>query len=73
MLDLLEFARNNDLDISYIEEMPLGIIDEHDRAYAYYSSDNILNDLSTRYELMPTTESTGGPAESALEPAHRHL
>ena len=62
VLDLLEFARNNDLDISYIEEMPLGIIDEHDRAYAYYSSDNILNDLSTRYELMPTTESTGGPS-----------
>ena len=62
VLDLLEFARNNDLDISYIEEMPLGIIDEHDRAYAYYSSDNILNDLSARYELIPTTESTGGPS-----------
>jgi len=62
VLDLLEFARNEELDISYIEEMPLGIIDEHDRAYAYYSSDNILNDLSTRYELMPTTESTGGPS-----------
>jgi len=62
VLDLLEFARNHDLDISYIEEMPLGIIDEHDRAYAYYSSDNILNDLGARYELMPTTESTGGPS-----------
>ena len=62
VLDLLEFARNKEVDISYIEEMPLGIIDEHDRAYAYYSSDNILNDLNARYELMPTTESTGGPS-----------
>jgi cyclic pyranopterin phosphate synthase len=62
VLDLLEFARDNGIDISYIEEMPLGIIDEYDRAYAYYSSDSILNDLHTRYELMPTTESTGGPS-----------
>ena len=62
VLDLLEFARHKGLDISYIEEMPLGIIDEHDRAYAYYSSDNILNNLRSRYELIPTTESTGGPA-----------
>lgn len=62
VLELLEYARHNDLDISFIEEMPLGIIDEHDRAYAYYSSDSILNDLRTRYDLMPTTESTGGPS-----------
>jgi cyclic pyranopterin phosphate synthase len=62
VLDLLEFARNKELDISYIEEMPLGIIDEHDRAYAYYSSDKILNDLRIRYDLMPTTETTGGPS-----------
>ena len=62
VLDLLEFARHKELDISYIEEMPLGIIDEHDRAYAYYSSDNILTDLRSSYELIPTTESTGGPS-----------
>lgn len=62
VLDLLEFARNKSLDISYIEEMPLGIIQEHDRAYAYYSSDNILNDLRSRYELVPTTETTSGPS-----------
>lgn len=62
VLDLLEFARNKNLDISYIEEMPLGIIDEHDRAYAYYSSDNILNDLRNRYDLVLTPETTGGPS-----------
>ena len=62
VIDLLTFARNKGLDISYIEEMPLGLIDEHNRAYAYYSSDEILNDLGTHYDLMPTTESTGGPS-----------
>lgn len=62
VIDLLKFARNRGVDISYIEEMPLGLIDEHNRAYAYYSSDEILDDLRSRYDLVPTTESTGGPS-----------
>ena len=62
VIDLLTFARSRGMDISYIEEMPLGLIDEHNRAYAYYSSDEILDDLRTRYDLVPTTESTGGPS-----------
>ena len=62
VIKLLTFARNRGMDISYIEEMPLGLIDEHNRAYAYYSSDEILADLRTRYDLVPTTESTGGPS-----------
>jgi len=62
ILDLVAFARDKGLDISFIEEMPLGVIDSHDRDYAFYSSDHILSDLRTRYELVPTTESTGGPA-----------
>lgn len=62
VVDLLEFARQEQVDISYIEEMPLGIISEHDRAYAYYASDRILSDLREQYELIPTTENTGGPS-----------
>ena len=62
VLDLVGFAIDRGLDISFIEEMPLGIIDEHDRAEAYYSSDLILADLRKRYEMYPTTESTGGPS-----------
>jgi cyclic pyranopterin phosphate synthase len=62
VIDLVSFAREKGVDISFIEEMPLGVIDEHNRAYAYYSSDAILNDLLGRFELIPTTESTGGPS-----------
>lgn len=62
VLDLVGFALANGLDISFIEEMPLGIIGEHDRADAYYSSDRILSDLRERYEMIPTTETTGGPS-----------
>ena len=42
--------------------MPLGIIGHHDRAQAYYSSNEIHNDLLKYYELIPTTETTGGPS-----------
>jgi len=33
--DLLQFAIDKGIDISYIEEMPLGVIGDHDRAEAY--------------------------------------
>ena len=58
----MAFARQKGLDISFIEEMPLGIVNDHDRAYTYYSSDQILDDLRRHYTLTPTTESTGGPS-----------
>ena len=60
--DLVGFASKRGMDISFIEEMPLGVIDEHDRAEAYYSSDAIKADLERRYTLLPTTETTGGPS-----------
>jgi len=60
--DLVRFAMERGLDISFIEEMPLGVIGDHDRAEAYYSSDEIRRDLSEQLELIPTTESTGGPS-----------
>lgn len=60
--DLVDFARNRGTDISFIEEMPLGIIDGHDRADCYYSSDDILTDLRQHYEIIATTEKTAGPA-----------
>lgn len=60
--DLVAFAVQRGLDISFIEEMPLGVVDNHNRAEAYYPSDQIKGDLSHRYELVPTTDSTGGPS-----------
>lgn len=60
--DLAQFALERDMDISYIEEMPLGVIGDHDRAAAYFSSDEVLQTLAADFELLPTTESTGGPS-----------
>ncbi|MDR9436846.1 MAG: GTP 3',8-cyclase MoaA [Thiohalophilus sp.] len=60
--DLVRFAVEQELDISFIEEMPLGVIGDHDRAEAYYSSNELLGDLQQSFELFPTTETTGGPS-----------
>lgn len=62
IIGLVEFAHSRGIDISFIEEMPLGIIGDHDRAEAYISSDEILEILKQRHELVPTTECTGGPS-----------
>jgi cyclic pyranopterin phosphate synthase len=62
VVDLARFAIVKGIDISFIEEMPLGRIDHHDRAEEYYSSDRIFDDLSAALELLPTLETTGGPS-----------
>ena len=61
--DLVQFALDQDIDISFIEEMPLGVVNQHDRAEAYYSSDLIKADLERRFTLLATTEKTGGPSK----------
>jgi len=63
IIDLVEFVRERDMDISFIEEMPLGEIGDHDRAKTYYSSDDLRELLQNHYGLTATTEQTGGPAK----------
>ena len=62
ILDLVNFVRDRNLDLSFIEEMPLGQISEHDRAETYISSDQIRAVIDQEYPLLATTENSGGPA-----------
>ncbi|GAB2713441.1 GTP 3',8-cyclase MoaA [Halomonas garicola] len=62
VLDLVDFARDEGLDISFIEEMPLGEVSDHGRDETYYSSDDVKADIESRYPLVPTTEATPGPS-----------
>ncbi|GAA0690766.1 GTP 3',8-cyclase MoaA [Marinobacterium maritimum] len=62
VLALVEFARERGLDISFIEEMPLGQISEHDRAEQFCSSEQLRARIETRFALLPSTERTGGPS-----------
>lgn len=63
IIDLVRFAIHKGIDISFIEEMPLGYVGDHDRALAFYSSDQIQEDLGRVFTLLPTTENTGGPSK----------
>ncbi|SJN14705.1 Molybdenum cofactor biosynthesis protein MoaA [Halomonas citrativorans] len=62
VLDLVDFARDEGLDISFIEEMPLGDVSDHSRAETFYSSDDVQALIEKRYTLTPTTETTPGPS-----------
>jgi GTP 3',8-cyclase len=63
IIDLVNFAIAEDLDITFIEEMPLGLMAEHDRSEMFYSSDEVLNNLKQHFDLIELLETTGGPAK----------
>ena len=58
--NLVRFALDEELDISFIEEMPLGAI--AGRSRTYISGQETLARLQRDFELVPSTESSGGPA-----------
>lgn len=60
--ELVEFARQKQIDITFIEEMPLGEISEHDRGLALCTSNEVQDIIRQRHDLIPATEDSGGPA-----------
>lgn len=60
-LPLAAFAVEQGLDISFIEEMPLGEV-QHSRSASYVSNEDTLKLLRARYDLVSSAETTGGPA-----------
>jgi cyclic pyranopterin phosphate synthase len=63
VVDLVLFAQDLGIDISFIEEMPLGLINSHNRAETYYSSDQIKADLDAHFNLQKITDKTAGPSD----------
>jgi GTP 3',8-cyclase len=59
--DLVQFAIDNKVDISFIEEMPLGEVD-HTRNSTFVSNSDTLKLLQSKYLLAPSTHNSGGPA-----------
>ncbi|MCW2270962.1 MULTISPECIES: GTP 3',8-cyclase MoaA [Pseudomonas] len=60
--DLVRFAIDRELDISFIEEMPLGVISEHQRSESYCSSDEVRQRIGEQFTLIESAESTQGPS-----------
>jgi cyclic pyranopterin phosphate synthase len=64
VLDLVNFALQRNIDIAFIEEMPLGLIDEHNRALSFCSSEELRELIGGEYTLEPMGDPLGqdGPA-----------
>lgn len=62
IVDLVRFAIDRELDISFIEEMPLGVISEHERGESFCSSDDVRARLAEHFTLVESAESSQGPA-----------
>jgi len=58
---LLEFALTHAVDISFIEQMPMGETGHH-HADSYFSSADALEQFKLRHEMIPSVENSGGPA-----------
>lgn len=60
-LSLVDFAIEENIDIAFIEEMPLGEVD-HARANSFCSNDETLATIQSQYALTKSGYQTGGPA-----------
>ncbi|MFN3579657.1 MAG: GTP 3',8-cyclase MoaA [Pseudomonas sp.] len=58
---LVDYALARDLDITFIEEMPLGHVGRS-RGESFCSSDEVREMIAQRYRLIESTENSGGPA-----------
>ncbi|CAD5110595.1 GTP 3',8-cyclase MoaA [Zestomonas carbonaria] len=64
VLDLIDYAVTRGLDISFIEEMPLGEVGRS-RGESFFSSDQVRELIATRHSLLDSAEQSGGPARYA--------
>ena len=61
IIPLTDFAIKNQLDITFIEEMPLGEVG-YDRSVTFLPSDEVKASIAKQHSLVETDYVTGGPA-----------
>lgn len=64
VIDLVDFAISKGVDISFIEEMPLGAITEHNREESFCSSDELKKMIEKHWTLTPQSQgkASDGPS-----------
>ncbi len=62
ILPLVRFAMDRGFDISFIEEMPLGVIDEHSRELAFMASHDVREVIASAFNLSQSLHHTRGPS-----------
>ncbi len=62
LFKLVEWCKSRDMDLTFIEVMPMGDIGNEDRLDQYWKLSDLRKDLAQHYTLTELTERTGGPA-----------
>ncbi|MGB5558539.1 MAG: GTP 3',8-cyclase MoaA [Paracoccaceae bacterium] len=62
LFTLTEWCAARDLDLTWIEVMPMGDIGNEDRIGQYWSLNDLRRDLAQNYTVTDLAERTGGPA-----------
>ena len=62
LFTLAEWCRDRDMDLTFIEVMPMGDIANEDRLDQYWKLSDLRDQLSEEYTLTELAESSGGPA-----------
>ncbi len=65
LFELVEWCASRDMDLTFIEVMPMGDLGEEDRVGQYWPLSDLRARLATRYTLTDTPKRTGGPARYA--------
>lgn len=62
LFDLAEFCDRRNMDLTFIEVMPMGDLGQEDRVGQYWALSDLQAQLASRYTLTDLTDRTGGPA-----------
>jgi cyclic pyranopterin phosphate synthase len=62
VLALTEYALDHEVDIAFIEEMPLGNASDHDRESTVCSNEWVREQIAGHFDLIASAETTAGPS-----------
>jgi len=62
LFDMVEWCNERDMDITFIEVMPMGDIGNEDRLDQYWPLDDLRAQLAERFQITDLAERSGGPA-----------
>jgi GTP 3',8-cyclase len=62
LFDIVEWCASRDMDLTFIEVMPMGDLDTMERLGQFWSLKDVEADLASRYTLNDLDLNTGGPA-----------
>ena len=62
LFSLADWCASRDMDLTFIEVMPMGDLGGEDRVGQYWSLDDLQAQLASRFTLTDLPERTGGPA-----------